>query len=109
MLMRAILLFFFGLIFNSTAFAGTATGQVTKIDVRASDGLVLFYLSGQTTGSPSCSHWSYWIIKDENSATGKRQLAMLLMAKATGQQVSVGGAGTCTRWPDGEDVDTLEM
>lgn len=89
------------------AIAGQQTGQVTEVLVRASDGLVYFYVSGTATAKPACAKNTYWMIKDENSATGKRQLAMLLMARETGRQVIVGGANTCTRWSDGEDVEYL--
>jgi len=109
MRMRAILIFVAGLIFSSAAFAGTATGQVTKITVRSSDGLILFFVSGPSSGSPACARYSYWLIKDENSGTGKRQVAMLLAARATGQSITVYGTGACSRWFDGEDVDAIEM
>jgi hypothetical protein len=89
------------------AFAGQQTGQVTQVVVRASDGLVYFYMSGTPSGRAPCATNTYWIIKDENSAAGKRQLAVLLMARETGQQVIVGGGNTCTRWSDGEDVEFI--
>lgn len=90
--------------------AGEQSGQVTQILTRASDGLVLFYLSGTPTARPACaSAQSYWMIKDENSATGKRQLAILLAARASGQTIRVSGSNQCTRWPDGEDVNSLSF
>jgi hypothetical protein len=49
------------------------------------------------------------MIRDENSAVGKRQLAMLLLAYSTGQVVTVYGMNTCARWVDGEDVDVVEL
>lgn len=88
--------------------AGSESGQVISLTVRASDGLVLFDLSGPHLNPPACTQGhSYWIIKNENSETGKRQLAMLMAARASGATVHVSGANTCTRWPDGEDVDAL--
>lgn len=89
------------------ALAGQQVGQVTQVVVRASDGLVYFYMSGTPSGRAPCATNTYWMIKDENSAAGKRQLAILLMARETGQQVIVGGANTCTRWSDGEDVEFI--
>lgn len=91
----------------ASAFAGQQTGQVTQVIVRASDGLVHFYMNGTATAKPACAANPYWVIKDENSAIGKRQLAMLLMARESGKQVIVGGANTCTRWADGEDVEYI--
>lgn len=89
------------------AAAGQHTGQITQIETRASDGLVYFYVSGTASGRPACATKPYWILKDENSAAGKRQLAVLLMARETGRQVIVGGTNACTRWTDGEDVDYI--
>jgi hypothetical protein len=86
---------------------GTQTGQVSQLLVRQSDGLTYFVLSGPAGGKPSCALQSYWMIHDENSAAGKKLLAMLMIAQASGRAVTVFGSGTCARWPDGEDVDTL--
>jgi len=47
------------------------------------------------------------MIKDENSNTGKQQLAILLAARASGETITVDGSNTCTRWGDGEDVDLV--
>lgn len=88
---------------------GEQTGLVTEIAVRASDGLVTFKLSNNAGPTrPYCASLStYWIIKDENSESGKRQLALLMMARAEKLPVTVKGTGACTRWPDGEDVNLL--
>jgi hypothetical protein len=91
---------------SAQAYAGSQTGQVTQIVKRASDGLIYINMTGQASGRPQCAAAQfYWMIKDENSVTGKQQLAMLMMARATGQTVSVVGSNTCLRWGDGEDVD----
>ena len=89
--------------------AGEQSGVIAAIIKRSSDGLVYFYLSGAAVGKPSCATQSYWMIKDENSNTGKQQLAMLLMARATGQTISVSGSNACTRWGDGEDLDAIAL
>lgn len=94
-------------LFPSIAAAGTQTGKVLRVDVRASDGLIYFFLDGTASNRPACATHAYWMIADENSETGKRQLAMLLAARTSGMTVSVYGAGTCTRWRDGEDVNNL--
>lgn len=88
---------------------GSQTGQVTQVTARASDGLNLVILTGTPSGHPACATHLYWIIKDENSETGKKQLAMFMTAQATGKSVSVAGLGTCTRWPDGEDIDSVNL
>jgi hypothetical protein len=89
------------------AAAGTQTGQVTKLQTRARDNLVYFYLTGTATDRPACATQPYWMIKDETSETGKRQFAMLMAAYVSGRSVTIHGAGTCARWSDGEDVDSV--
>jgi hypothetical protein len=89
------------------ALAGSQTGKIAQLYIRASDGLVYFNLSGPVSGRPACASNSYWMIKDENSAAGKRQTALLLTARATDQVITVYGSSTCTRWGDGEDVDLI--
>jgi hypothetical protein len=93
-----------GLSATLSSFAGTQSGLVTKIYVRASDGINAVYLSGAPAGRPACATFPYWIIKDENSTAGKKQLALLVAAQATGKTISIEGAGVCSRWPDGEDI-----
>ena len=88
-------------------FAGQQTGVVASLVKRNSDGLLYFYISGSAPGKPACATQSYWIIKDENSNSGKQILALLMMARSTGQAITVQGSNTCTRWGDGEDVDSV--
>lgn len=90
--------------------AGTQTGTVTSLEVRASDGLIAVYLSGTASGRPACAVTQpYWIVKDENSTSGKQQLAQLMLARATGQTVTINGMNTCVRWSDGEDINLIIM
>ena len=105
--MKNIILFIF-VILCAKAFAGTQTGKVKDILVR-DDGLHYFYLEGAGTGKPDCAINGYWMIKDENSASGKAQFSMLLAAQASGRPVYVKGKNTCTRWPDGEDVSLITL
>ena len=90
--------------------AGQQTGTVADVVVRASDGLVYFYLKeGNKTASPTCATAGYWMIKDENSNAGKHQFSMVLAAQASGKTVHVSGSNSCTRWHDGEDVDWIQL
>lgn len=90
--------------------AGTQTGIIDVLYVRASDGLVWFTLTGVAkSSSPACAKNQFWMIKDENSATGKRQYAQLLAAQISGRTVAVSGMNTCVRWFDGEDVDVITI
>lgn len=109
--MKRIFLFF-AILMSSVpqAMAGYETGTVSYIIVRESDGLVYFTLTGGAeTNKPSCATGSYWMIKDETSTTGMMQYSMLLSAQASGQTIRVDGHNTCSRWKDGEDVNSLRI
>jgi hypothetical protein len=93
----------------SPAMAGAQAGYITFLEVRDTDGLIYFGLSGTATGKPACAIWSQWSIPNENSDTGKKLFAMLMSARAAGQQVSVNGKNTCTRWADQEDVGSIRL
>lgn len=86
---------------------GNQTGQVIRIFVRQSDHVVLVDIAGTPSNRPACAPYTYWVIKDETSLTGKQQLALLMLAKATGQTVVISGTGECTRLPSGEDIDVI--
>ncbi|RYV04082.1 hypothetical protein SOPP22_01380 [Shewanella sp. OPT22] len=98
-------------LFCSSLYAGQQTGTVGTFIVRSSDGLIYFYIKGETaSGRPDCAKGhSFWMIKDENSETGKKQFSMLLAAKLSGSQIKVTGTGECTRWGDGEDVNGIQL
>jgi len=108
-LTRFITFIFFALSAITPAQAGSQVGKIKSLTIRASDGLVYFVLDGQRDGPPACATGGYWMIRAEESTTGKRQLAALLTARALGQSVTVAGSNTCTRWPDGEDVNELSF
>ena len=98
------------LVFAGNVLASTYTGKVSAINVRDEDGLIWVYIVGERTGTkPACATNWYMVIKNENSPAGKRQLAMLLLAKATNKPVAIQGAGTCNRWGDGEDISTISI
>ncbi|MCX5467170.1 hypothetical protein [Acinetobacter nematophilus] len=100
----------FQLIFVGNALASTYKGKVQAINVRDEDGLVWVYISGERTGNrPACATNWYMMIKNENSSAGKRQLALLMMAQATNKTVLIDGAGTCSRWGDGEDISMISV
>ena len=94
---------------TTSAWCGSQSGQVTQIFVRDSDGLAYFTMSGEHVNRPACATEQYWIIKNENSDVGKRQLAVLLAARSSGTAITVWGANTCVRWHDGEDANTIVM
>lgn len=104
------LLFMINFLIASITFASNYTGKVGRIHVREEDGLVWVSINGERTGEiPKCAtHW-YMVIKNENGAAGKRQLAMLMLAKASDKTVLVEGANTCNRWGDGEDISMVSI
>jgi hypothetical protein len=97
------------LVLSGSALGSSQTGTVARLHVRASDGLVYFYVDGIRSAAPGCASQSYWIIANENSVAAKQQLALLMMAEAAGKPIIVHGAGACTRWPDGEDVSEIAV
>jgi hypothetical protein len=94
---------------SSLVFAGEQQGTVKALNVRQSDGLIYVFLDGTPTGKPACATNSYWIIKNENSSIGAKQYAALIMAYALKKSVAIKGTSTCTRWPDGEDINEIGL
>lgn len=96
-------------LFSFSAFAGEQTGKVSTLYARAKDGLHLVTLTegSARSNSPACATHNYWLIKDENSVTGKSQFSQLLAAKMSGKSVSIHGLNTCSRWGDGEDINII--
>lgn len=94
---------------STSAIAGEQSGKVDLLYARGSDNLHLVTLTDETakTNSPSCATSGYWLIKDENSVSGKSQFSQLLAAKMAGKTVQISGLNTCTRWADGEDINIV--
>ncbi|MCO7225686.1 hypothetical protein [Pleionea sp. CnH1-48] len=91
-------------------FASSATGKIDWLIVRDSDGLTYFTLKNFSRDEkPACAKHDYWMIKDEKSVSGKHQLSILLAAQASGKTVTVRGYAACTRWGDGEDVNSIQI
>jgi hypothetical protein len=106
------------LVCAAPSYASTEYGFVKWVGVRASDGLVIFALTTNSnphfppttrTTKPACATAGYWVIRDENSAAGARQYDALMRARAANLVVTIVGAGTCARWPDGEDADFVQV
>jgi hypothetical protein len=91
------------------ALASEVTGKLTYVIVRDADGLIWVAVDGPRTARPACAQFDYFMIQDENSASGKRTYAALLAAKVAGKTVHIWGAHSCTRWPDGEDIHAVQV
>lgn len=109
MLRRNVVVFVLSLLGCSLADAGTITGSVSRVIQRSTNGLTYVVVSGTASGKPACAAGTYWMIADENSESGKKQYAMLLMAMATGRTVKIVGRNSCIRWSDGEDIDYIQL
>jgi hypothetical protein len=109
--MRKTLGFFLTIlsIASGEALAGTTVGTINQIIQRASDGLTYVVINGTISGQPACATAGYFMIQNENSESGKKQFAMLMLAKASGLRVIITGAGTCSRWVDGEDINGIQL
>ena len=105
-----VILVIAGLLTSAGAFASHQSGKVTRIIIRDSDGLIYFYMDGaREGGKPACATHPYWMIRNENSETAKRQLAILMSARMSGMPITVIGSNLCTRWGDGEDVNEIQL
>ena len=104
MTLKRLMFFLILTLYPSAGFASSVTGKVSILFSR-SDNLQYVYIDGQPSARPSCApSTTYYMIKDENSAGGQGQYAMLLSAQLAGKTVLVEGTGSCTRWSDGEDI-----
>ncbi|MDY6993106.1 MAG: hypothetical protein SVR94_10955 [Pseudomonadota bacterium] len=103
---------FIVLLISVSSFAGSQTGKLKWLDIRAADGLIYFTLMGEAAvNRPPCAKhsYSYWVIKDEQSLTGQQQLQLLNLALMHDKVISVSGFDTCSRWADGEDVNVIRI
>lgn len=94
---------------SAPASASSISGKVKFLLSRINDGLQYVEIDGaRTPTKPACASPSdYFMIRDEKSDAGKAQFAMLMAAYLADRQVTVEGAGTCTRWSDGEDINSV--
>lgn len=86
------------------AMGSSATGKISTLRTRATDGLQIVTIQGTHTGSPACATYDYFMIRDEKSDAGKAQFAMLMAAFLSDKAVTIDGSGSCQRWGDGEDI-----
>ena len=94
------------------AIAGKQSGFVKDLSVRDSDGLIQVNLFGNVDFGdqhPACGYRSYWIVPNETTESGKRLFTTLLAALLSGHKITVQGKKTCTRWSDGEDIESVDV
>lgn len=97
-------------LFSGGAAASTTQRTIASLIARSSDGLQAVTFNGVATTRPACAaSTGYYLVKDENSTTGKTQYAQLLSAQLTGRSVYLVGTGTCTRSGDAEDILYVEI
>jgi hypothetical protein len=98
------------LIAAAPVMAGTDTAFIKAIHVRDSDGLIwvdLISTYWPPINHPQCASQPYWIIRDESSEEGRKLFATLLAAHVAGRKVTIIGKNTCSRQPDGEDIESV--
>lgn len=96
--------------------ASTEWGRLKWIAVRAADGLVYFAIEVPTfpagypprTPRPACATQGYWILGNVANPAVRLQYDLLLRSKENSVQLRIDGSGTCTGWPDAEDVETVQ-
>lgn len=92
----------------ATAHASHVRGKVELLWARATDGLLYVRVTGTPTTRPTCAAATpYYIIQNESSELGRIQYAMLMSAYLAATPVEIIGSGTCTRWSDGEDIESV--
>jgi hypothetical protein len=111
---KILLFFFLPLILSNLictqAFSAERYGRVKEINVRASDGMTWIVIDGTVSGTaPQCATHEYMMIRDENSAGGKSQIAILMSAFMAKINVHIQGNMTCIRWGDGEDIESITL
>lgn len=105
------LLFFLSLCSLQTE-AGQFKGQIKSIGVGkhydaycANSTACVVVMVDSTYNKTSCNTDSWTFAFDSSTETGKNTLAMVMAAKASGQEVVIGGTGTCTVKSTSEDLN----
>jgi hypothetical protein len=91
--------------------ASEATGRIEKIE-NISDGRFIVFIQGAANrpNKPSCVNpVGYFVVANENSQKGKKQIMMLRFAKKNNLVVEIAGTGSCRRWIDAENINYLAI
>lgn len=98
-------------IMSNAAFAGQQTGQVVSIRVSSmtvSSNTTHIQLSGVSSGRPPCATLEFWAF-DSDTPQGKSFLAAVLVAQATGREVTIYGTNNCALRPGMESVAEIDL
>jgi hypothetical protein len=94
--------------FQSSAYAqSNVTSTVTSVS--GENGAFFVYVSTAPGGTiPNCAtSGSYRYAINPGTASGAAQIAVALTAYTTKATIFIAGKGTCTTWPDTEDVNYI--
>lgn len=92
-----------GLMASNSALANTNTGIIAYI-AGANGPIAYVTIASPPNGYAACAQQNRYVI-DISSPGGRSMYSIALTAKATGQQVTIVGSGTCNTLPgDAEDV-----
>lgn len=87
--------------------ANTGPGLVTNLYVQ--NGVVIFGVSGNVSGSwPACATTQRYAI-EVTSAAGQAYYSAVLSAKMAGKLIVVYGNGACSNWADSESVNYVQI
>jgi hypothetical protein len=82
------------------------TGPGLIADLQIDGNYALLAVSGPVVNRPACVVWGRYVV-DVSTPQGQSMLAYLLSAQATGKQVQVYGAGTCSIFDDHETAKSV--
>lgn len=89
---KMIPLFYLLIFIHATAQAGTGSGKVLELNIRAYDNLMLVKVENYVD---SCTNWNHQFGMPINTETGKAIYSLLLSAKMSGKEVHIQGTGSC--------------
>lgn len=81
----------------SSAFAGSASGRISNINIYGSSTTpyAIFSFDGGTSSGPACAVWRGAMAIDITTTRGKAQLQLLTTAFLSGKNVMLTGTNTC--------------
>lgn len=102
----AKIVFIFCCLFGNSALAGTAQGVITKLHSGPAYGSLFFVtLSASATGIPPCkTNNAFQFVFDSATPAGRNTLAILMLAHAAGNKLTISGEGRCSLYGDTEDL-----
>lgn len=93
---------------GATVDAGTGSGKVVDVTVRAQDGLMVVRVERHES-PPGCAVWYHTFGKKLDGQLSSALLAQLLTAQASGKTVRVAGTGACLPGTGTEEIVEINL